>query len=228
MASCKSDFADRDAVLIGASTDTDFVHFAWRKSDERLAACDFPWIADNQKKLANALGIVDADEGVAFRATFIVDPHNVIQHVTVNGLNSGPQPAEALRVLDALQTDELCPCNWQEGEEVLKPGRLIAPARPIRDGARGSIPSAPLSFDRRRYHVAQGLRRHAARLCQGHPAQRRLAAQRPDARRPAQIRPAARLRARLRLQAARRGGRGRGRRQAHRPRRPMRRARRRR
>ena len=114
------DFADRDAVLIGASTDTDFVHHAWRKADERLAACDFPWIADHKKELANALGIV-APEGVAFRATFIVDPDNVIQHVTVNGLNVGRNPAETLRVLDALQTDELCPCNWSEGDEVLKP-----------------------------------------------------------------------------------------------------------
>ena len=116
----KGDFADRDAVLIGASTDTDFVHHAWRKADERLQL-DFPWIADNKKELANALGIVAKDEGVAFRATFIVDPDNVIQHVTVNGLNVGRNPQETLRVLDALQTDELCPCNWSEGEEVLKP-----------------------------------------------------------------------------------------------------------
>ena len=115
------DFADRDAVLIGASTDSDFVHHAWRKSDERLAAADFPWIADHKKELATALGILSRDEGVAFRATFIVDPDNVIQHVTVNGLNVGRNPQEALRILDALQTDELCPCNWQEGEEVLRP-----------------------------------------------------------------------------------------------------------
>ena len=117
----KSDFEDRDAVLIGASTDTSHVHFAWRRSDEQLAGADFPWIADNKKELANALGIVDQAEGVAFRATFIVDPDNVIQHVTVNGLNVGRNPAESLRVLDALQTDELCPCNWSPGEEVLKP-----------------------------------------------------------------------------------------------------------
>ncbi len=115
------DFADRDAVLIGASTDTSHVHFAWRKSDERLAACEFPWLADNNKVLANGLGIVHPTEGVAFRATFIVDPDNVIQHVTVNGLNVGRNPKETLRVLDALQTDELCPCNWQEGQDVLKP-----------------------------------------------------------------------------------------------------------
>ena len=115
------DFADRDAVLIGASTDTAHVHFAWRRSDEQLAAADFPWIADNKKELAEALGILARDEGVAFRATFIVDPDNVIQHVTVNGLNVGRNPAETLRILDALQTDELCPCNWSAGEEVLRP-----------------------------------------------------------------------------------------------------------
>ena len=120
-AELKGEFEDRDAVLIGASTDTDFVHHAWRKSDERLAAADFPWIVDNKKELASALGILARDEGVAFRATFIVDPDNVIQHVTVNGLNVGRNPQETLRVLDALQTDELCPCNWQEGQEPLRP-----------------------------------------------------------------------------------------------------------
>src|SRR3546814_9934135 len=86
-----------------------------------ISNCDFPWIADNKKELAEALGIVAKDAGVAYRATFIVDPHNVIQHVTVNGLDRGRNPAEALRVLDALQSDELCPCNWHQGEEVLKP-----------------------------------------------------------------------------------------------------------
>ena len=121
----KKDFEDRDAVLIGASTDTAHVHFAWRRSDEQLAKADFPWIADNKKELASALGILDAAEGVAYRATFIVDPDNVIQHVTVNGLNVGRNPQEVLRVLDALQTDELCPCNWEKGKDVLKPEELF-------------------------------------------------------------------------------------------------------
>ena len=120
-AELQQDFADREAVLIGASTDTAHVHFAWRRSDPQLAHADFPWIADNGAKLARALGILDRDEHVAFRATFIVDPDNIIQHVTVNGLNVGRNPAETLRVLDALQTDELCPCNWSAGEEVLRP-----------------------------------------------------------------------------------------------------------
>jgi peroxiredoxin (alkyl hydroperoxide reductase subunit C) len=117
----QGDFADRDAVLIGASTDTSHVHFAWRKSDPDLAAADFPWLADNGKALANALGIVDAGAQVAYRATFTVDPDNVIQAVQVNGLNVGRNPQETLRVLDALQSDELCPCNWNKGEEVLRP-----------------------------------------------------------------------------------------------------------
>jgi alkyl hydroperoxide reductase subunit AhpC len=120
-AGLKGDFADRDTVLIGASTDTAHVHFAWRKSDPDLAAADFPWLADNGKILANALGIVDAEEHVPYRATFTIDPDNVIQAVQVNGLNVGRNPQETLRVLDALQSDELCPCNWNKGEEVLRP-----------------------------------------------------------------------------------------------------------
>ena len=82
-------------------TDTAHVHFAWRKSDEQLPQADFPWIADNNKMLANALGIVHPEEGVAYRATFIIDPDNVIQHVTVNGLNVGRNAAETLRILNA-------------------------------------------------------------------------------------------------------------------------------
>ena len=116
----KKDFADRDAVLIGASTDTAHVHFAWRRSDEELAQADFPWLADNKKELAEALGILSPEEGVAYRATFIVDPDNVIRFASVNDLSVGRNPQEVLRVLDALQTDELCPCNWKQGEDTLK------------------------------------------------------------------------------------------------------------
>ncbi|MFZ5608310.1 MAG: peroxiredoxin [Pseudomonadota bacterium] len=114
------DFAARGAVLLGASTDTDFVHLAWRQSREDLGKVRFPWIADNKKELATALGILDKAEGVALRATFIVDPDNVIRFVAVNDLSVGRNPREVLRVLDALQTGALCPCNWQPGEDTLQ------------------------------------------------------------------------------------------------------------
>jgi peroxiredoxin (alkyl hydroperoxide reductase subunit C) len=113
------DFADRDAVLIGGSTDSEFVHVAWRQSRDDLKAVTFPWVADIQKQLTGALGILDREESVALRATFIVDPEGVIRWVGVNDLSVGRNPKEVLRTLDALQTDELCPCNWQKGETTL-------------------------------------------------------------------------------------------------------------
>jgi alkyl hydroperoxide reductase subunit AhpC len=114
------EFKDRDAELIGLSTDSDFVHLAWRQSREDLGKVRFPWLADIKRALSQALGILHKDEGVALRATFIVDPEGVIRYVGVNDLSVGRNPQEVLRVLDALQTDELCPCNWQKGTETLK------------------------------------------------------------------------------------------------------------
>jgi alkyl hydroperoxide reductase subunit AhpC len=115
----EDEFQDRDAQIIGASTDTDFVHLAWRQSREDLQAVAYPWLADQKKELASALGILDKEEGVALRATFIVDPDGTIRFASVNDLSVGRNPQEVLRVLDALQTDELCPCNWTKGEETL-------------------------------------------------------------------------------------------------------------
>ncbi len=114
------DFADRDTVLLGASTDTEFVHLAWRNNHNDLRDLKFPMIADTSKSLADDLGILSADEKVAYRATFIADPTGVIRWVSVNDLNVGRNVNEVLRVLDALQTDELCPCNWTKGEETIK------------------------------------------------------------------------------------------------------------
>ena len=113
------DFADRGAQVLGASTDSEFVHLAWRNHHDDLRDLPFPMLADLKRELSQALGILDKQEGVALRATFIVDPEGVIRFVSVNDLNVGRNPAEVLRVLDALQTDELCPCNWQKGDETL-------------------------------------------------------------------------------------------------------------
>jgi peroxiredoxin (alkyl hydroperoxide reductase subunit C) len=114
------DFQDRDAQVLGASTDTHYVHLAWRKDHPDLKSLPFPMLADTKRELAAALGILHEQEGVALRATFVVDPEGVIRHVTVNDLSVGRNVEETLRVLDALQTDELCPCNWKAGDPTLK------------------------------------------------------------------------------------------------------------
>ena len=116
----EKEFRARDAQLLGASIDSEYVHLAWRREKEELRNLPFPMLADVKRELAGALGILDPEAGVAQRATFIVDPHGVIRFVYVTDLNVGRSPEEVLRVLDALQTDELCPCNWQKGEDTLK------------------------------------------------------------------------------------------------------------
>jgi lipoyl-dependent peroxiredoxin subunit C len=114
------DFADRDAVLLGGSTDNEFVKLAWRREHKDLNKLGHWQFGDVKGSLVDMLGVRDSQAGVALRATFVVDPDNVIQHVSVNNLNVGRNPQEILRVLDGLQTDELCPCNRAVGGETLK------------------------------------------------------------------------------------------------------------
>ncbi len=116
------DFADRDAVLLTGSTDNEFCKLAWQQAHPDLAKIKHIQFADTQRgslSLIDQLGVFYQPAGAALRATFIVDPDNVIQHVTVNNLNVGRSPEETLRVLDSCQTGELCPCNRQIGGETL-------------------------------------------------------------------------------------------------------------
>lgn len=113
------DFEDRDAVLLGGSVDNEFVKLAWRREHPDLSKLNHYAFGDVKGALVDQLGVRDPVEGVAFRATFIVDPDNVIQHVSVNNLNVGRNPTETLRILDGLQTDELCACNRAVGGATL-------------------------------------------------------------------------------------------------------------
>lgn len=113
-------FLDRDCQILTGSVDSEFVHHAWRTHHKDLNSLPFPMLADVKRELTSALGILDKHEGVAQRATFLVDPEGIIRFVYVTDLSVGRNPAEVLRVLDALQTDELCPCNWKQGEDTLK------------------------------------------------------------------------------------------------------------
>ncbi len=108
------EFKDRDCAVYGGSTDNEFSHLAWRRSHDNLRELSYPLLA--AQRLAAELGILDPEEGVCLRATFVVDPHGVIQWVQANSLSVGRNVNEILRVLDAIQSDELCPCNWEKGD----------------------------------------------------------------------------------------------------------------
>jgi lipoyl-dependent peroxiredoxin subunit C len=113
------DFEERDAVLLGGSGDNEFVKLAWRREHPDLSKLNHYSFGDVTGSLIDQLGVRDHSAGVALRATFIVDPDNTIQHVSVNNLNVGRNTQEILRILDGLQTDELCPCNRAVGGNTL-------------------------------------------------------------------------------------------------------------
>lgn len=112
-------FKERDAELFGVSCDSQFVHLAWRKDHKDLKGLRLPMLADNKKELSEALGVLHPIDKVPLRATYIVDPDGIVRWVSANDLNVGRNVKEVLRTLDALQTDELCPCNWEKGQETL-------------------------------------------------------------------------------------------------------------
>jgi peroxiredoxin (alkyl hydroperoxide reductase subunit C) len=118
-AELNEEFTDRDTVLLTASTDSEFTHWAWRKHQEELRELPIMMLADVKRELTSVLGILDKQEGVAQRAVFITDPDGIIRFSMVTDLNVGRNPKEVLRVLDALQTDELCPCNWSKGDATI-------------------------------------------------------------------------------------------------------------
>ena len=113
------DFEERDAVLLGGSVDNELGKLAWRRENKDLNKLNHYSFGDVKGELIDQLGVRDKEAGVALRATFIVDPDNTIQHVSVNNLNVGRNPAEVLRLLDALQTYEECACNRPVGGSTL-------------------------------------------------------------------------------------------------------------
>jgi lipoyl-dependent peroxiredoxin subunit C len=124
-----AEFEARGAVLMSGSTDNEFCKLAWKESHPDLAKLTSWMFADTRVgrswddeeprgSLIDQLGVRHSS-GVALRATFLVDPDNVIQHVTVNGLDTGRNAQETLRILDALQTGELTACNREIGGATL-------------------------------------------------------------------------------------------------------------
>ena len=112
------EFADRDAIVLTGSTDNEFCKLAWRREHPDLDKLGHWQFADTTGSLVDSLG-VRSPEGVAYRYTYTVDDEGTIQHVYATNLNVGRNPEDTLRVLDALQTDELCPCNRAVGGDTL-------------------------------------------------------------------------------------------------------------
>ena len=112
-------FEEREAILLGGSSDNEYVKLAWRRENPELDKLAHHQFSDATGSLIDQLGVRERATGVALRATFIVDPDNVIQHVSVNNLDVGRNPDEILRILDGLQTEQLCPCNRGIGGRTL-------------------------------------------------------------------------------------------------------------
>lgn len=113
-----AEFRKLNAEVLGASVDSKYAHLAWLKSGE-IGALQYPLLSDIRKEVARKLGILDEKEGVALRGLFIIDPDGVLQYQLVHNLSVGRSVEETLRVLEALQTGELCPLGWKPGEKTL-------------------------------------------------------------------------------------------------------------
>ena len=111
-------FAEEDAVLVAASTDSYWSHKAWFESNAQIGAVDFPIVADTAQQLSFDFGVLTED-GSALRGTFIIDPAGIVRHASVTDQSVGRSPDETLRVLQALRTGELCPVGWRPGQATL-------------------------------------------------------------------------------------------------------------
>jgi alkyl hydroperoxide reductase subunit AhpC len=111
-------FQEHDAQILGASIDSEWVHQAWRNSNPELKSVPFPMLSDIKRELCAQLGVLNPGDGVALRATFIVNPEGIIQFISVAAKMVGRNPQEILRVLQALQ------CDKQSGSDRQKAGPL--------------------------------------------------------------------------------------------------------
>ena len=122
-----ADFEKRNTVVLGVSIDSKFSHLAWRNTDRKkggLGEISYPLIGDLSKQICKDYDVL-ADFGVAFRGLFLIDKEGIVQHQVINNLPLGRNIDEALRMVDALQyhedNGEVCPANWKEGEDGMKP-----------------------------------------------------------------------------------------------------------
>ncbi len=113
------DFADRNCVVLTASTDSVFSHKGWCDSHADLKSMKHLMLADTNHALSAAYGVLDETKGIAYRGVFLIDPAGMTRWLAIHDLGVGRNVEEVIRVLDALQTDKLCPCNWKKGDSTI-------------------------------------------------------------------------------------------------------------
>jgi len=112
------EFEKLNAVVFGVSVDSTWAHKAWIERGD-LGDLKYPLLSDIRKEAARNYGVLDERSGVALRGLFIIDDKGVLQFQSVNNLSVGRSTEETLRMLEALQTGELCPVNWKPGQKTL-------------------------------------------------------------------------------------------------------------
>jgi alkyl hydroperoxide reductase subunit AhpC len=112
-------FRARNAEVIAVSTDSQHSHLAWRRQEDSLKQLPYPMMADSRRDIARSFDVLDDVSGTAMRALFILDPDGVVQYMTVHNDDVGRSVDETSRVLDALQTNVPCPCDWQKDAPTL-------------------------------------------------------------------------------------------------------------
>jgi len=120
-------FKKKNTEVIGVSVDSHFTHLAWKNTppaEGGIGKVGYPLVADLNKNISRDYGVLH-DDSVALRGLFLIDKEGVIRHAVINDLSLGRNVDEALRMLDALQFTEkhgeVCPANWREGDEAMKP-----------------------------------------------------------------------------------------------------------
>ncbi len=123
-----AEFKELGAEVVGVSVDSQFTHLAWKNTalaDGGIGNVQYPLVADLTKQISSDYGVLLEGAGVALRGTFLIDQQGVVKHAVVNDLGLGRNIDEALRMVRALrhheQHGEVCPANWQEGEDAMQP-----------------------------------------------------------------------------------------------------------
>ncbi|MGO8685095.1 MAG: peroxiredoxin [Thermoleophilia bacterium] len=111
------EFTELGAAVIGCSVDSKYSHLAW--CEKELGKLGFPLLSDMTRAVTREYGVLLEEQGHSLRGTFIIDPEGTLRYAVVHDNNIGRNTDETLRVLQALQTGEMCPVDWRPGEATL-------------------------------------------------------------------------------------------------------------